>query len=82
MKSKIVELVELAYRFDLDESTWLEELAGRAADLTSSGVGAMIYPFDASRSKDGVEINAHNSVGLPSDFVDSMIERAASSPAH
>lgn len=74
MKRGILEIVELAYRFDIATDEWLATICEAASELTPGSSGAMIYEFDASERRSGVEVGSWHAAGVSEQFVTSTLE--------
>jgi DNA-binding CsgD family transcriptional regulator len=77
----LVQLVEAAYRLDVDRQQWLEGLAGVLGTMGGAAHGLMVYEYDASRPDDGVDIPAYALYELGEEFARAtIVHNKASSP--
>lgn len=70
--STVIDVVRLAYRFDLGEQEWLDTLAESLATLVP-GHGTLVYTFDARSPRDGVAIRRWSGRGVDDRFVDATL---------
>lgn len=73
MPNPVLELIDHAYRLDLDDRQWFAGLARYATPIVPSAAGAMAYAFDASDPHAGVPIRNWGAHNVPDRFVDATI---------
>jgi DNA-binding CsgD family transcriptional regulator len=73
MSNPVLELIDHAYRLDLEERQWFAGLARYATPIVPSAAGAMAYAFDASDPQRGVPIRSWGAHNVPDRFVDATI---------
>lgn len=78
MKNLVLDLIEHAYRLDVDEQDWFAGLARHASLLVPSSTGAMAYSFDASTPSRGVSVPTWQVHDLPKRFAEATIKLNAS----
>lgn len=70
--STVIDVVRLAYRFDLGEQEWLDTLAESLAALVP-GDGTLVYTFDATVPCNGVAIGQWSGRGVEAQFIDATL---------
>ncbi|QDG53131.1 hypothetical protein FIV42_21010 [Persicimonas caeni] len=76
----MAELVEAAYRIEVDRQAWLDGLAEVLGQIHGKGPGLMVYLFDASQREEGVHLPAYALYGLDETFAEATIKHNAASP--